>query len=372
MWDPIAGCSDPWVAQRRAQAFCAGLNTHGTDTGNEAGRFYAEEAAKVIAGFLHAAGLAGHDLDHLLRWVANPTGSIEPTEILRNHPDAAAHWHGRLAAALHGDDRTAANTATTVQQALGMFFQPALRRRCTPSPSRPSTDIADLINQHGTIYLLGRDDPYAPASPMLTAIAEDILDTALHLAHTSPWGRLCPPILGCLDELPSTAPLPTLRTRIANERALGISFIWAAQTWPQLVATFGEVEAKALLGLTNVLVIFGGSNDATFNQELSDLVGHTRIPRANWSPTAGRGSTIHGDDIPVLTVDEIRLLPEHRALVLADRTPPVIAHLDRCITGRHGRRLLADQAKLRSLFGAQARSMDDMVEPGNPDNLVGP
>jgi hypothetical protein len=39
--------------------------------------------------------------------------------------------------------------------------------------------------------------------------------------------------VACLDELPSTAPLSTLRTRMANERALGISFIYAVQTWRQ-------------------------------------------------------------------------------------------------------------------------------------------
>jgi hypothetical protein len=39
--------------------------------------------------------------------------------------------------------------------------------------------------------------------------------------------------VACLDELPSTAPLSTLRTRMANERALGISFIYAVQTWQQ-------------------------------------------------------------------------------------------------------------------------------------------
>ncbi|HET6759190.1 MAG TPA: TraM recognition domain-containing protein [Propionibacteriaceae bacterium] len=39
-----------------------------------------------------------------------------------------------------------------------------------------------------------------------------------------------------MEELPSTAPLPTLRTRMANERALGVSFIYAVQTWPQLAA----------------------------------------------------------------------------------------------------------------------------------------
>ena len=41
--------------------------------------------------------------------------------------------------------------------------------------------------------------------------------------------------MACLDELPSTAPLPTLRTRMANERARSVSlFIYAVQTWRQL------------------------------------------------------------------------------------------------------------------------------------------
>lgn len=41
----------------------------------------------------------------------------------------------------------------------------------------------------GTIYLLGREDPYASASPLMTALAEHVLDTALALANTSPWGH---------------------------------------------------------------------------------------------------------------------------------------------------------------------------------------
>lgn len=344
VWDPVAGCRDPWTAQRRAHAFTTGLASRGGD--NDAARFYAAEAAKVVAGFLHAAALAGHHLNRLLRWVADPVSATEPVEILRTHPGAAQHWHGLLSAALTGDDRTAGNTATTVQQALGLFFQPALRDRCTPTQERPATNLDDIIARHGTVYLLGRDDPYAPATPLLTAIAEDVLDTALRQAHRSRFGRLCPPLLACLDELPSTAPIPTLRTRMANERALGIAFLWAAQTWQQLVAVLGETEARALLGLTNILVVFGGSTDTTFNQQLSQLTGHTRIGRSTWSGTSRNGASIHGDDIPVLTPDEIRRLPDRHALVLADRARPVIATLDRCVDGRRGRALLHDQTKL--------------------------
>jgi type IV secretion system protein VirD4 len=350
VWDPIAGCVDPMVAERRAKAFTAGTikAAPGGGYGDDAARFYAAEAAKVIQAFFHAAALTGRSLDDVLRWVADPVSASEPAEILLQHPQGAPYWLGLLHGALHGDDRTAGNTITTVQQAMSLFFQEQIRRRCVPSPSRPATDIADVIRRGGTIYLLGREDPYASASPLMTAVAEHVLDTALALANTSRWGRLCPPLLACLDELPSTAPLPPLRTRMANERALGISFIYAAQTWRQLAAIFGGQEARALFGLTNVLVMFGGSKDGAFNQEISDLVGRVRVTRRTWQTGAMAGRTFSGEDIAILRPEEIRGLEERHALVLAENGKPIIARLTRCIDGKAGRRLLAAQRQLRA------------------------
>jgi len=348
VWDPVQGCVDPMVAERRAKAFTAGTirGAIHTGSGDSAARFYAAEAAKVLQAFLHAAALTGRTLDHVLDWVARADSVTEPGEILREHPHAAPYWHGLLHGALHGDDRTSSNTRTTVHQALNLFFQADIRRRCTPSTSRPATDLADIIGRRGTIYLLGREDPYASASPLMTAVAEHVLDTALALANASPWGRLCPPLLTSLDELPSTAPLPTLRTRMANERALGISFIYAAQTWRQLAAIFGEQEAKALFGLTNVLVMFGGSKDVAFNQEVSDLVGTVRVSRTTWQTGRG-GRSVSGEDIPILRGEEIRQLPERRALVIAENSKPIIAKLTRCLDGKAGRALLAHQQSVR-------------------------
>lgn len=351
VWDPIAGCVDPMTAERRAKAFTAGTVKGSIDagTGDAAARFYASESAKVLQGYFHAAALVGADLDHVLRWVGNPTAAGEPEEILRRHPSAEQHWHGLLHGALHGDPRTSGNTITTVQQAMSLFFQSDIRRRCVPGPGRPATDLGEIIRQHGTFYLLGREDPYTSASPLMTAVAEDILDTALAHAHRSPWsGRLCPPLLACLDELPSTAPLPTLRTRMANERALGLAFIWAAQTRAQLFALFGEAEARALLGLTNVQVIFGGSKDVAFNREVSDLLGTVRVARRSHAGGKATGRVHRADDIPVITASEIRELPERQALLIAANHKPIIATLHRCIDGRAGRQLLADQAQLRA------------------------
>lgn len=362
-WNPIAGCADPMVAERRAKAFTAGTRT-GAERSDGAGLFYAAEAAKVIQGFFHAAALDALTLDDVLRWTANPTGASQPLEILRSHPAAAKYWAGLLHGALHGDDRTSANTATTVQQALGLFFQPAICRQCVPDKQRPATDISAVLRQHGTIYLLGREDPYASASPLMTAAAEHILDTAIALANASPWGRLCPPLLACLDELPSTAPLPTLATRMANERALGISFIYATQTWAQLTTAFGDQQARALLGLTNTLIVFGGAKDAAFNQEISQLTGQTRIRRTSWQAGSGNRATSTGDDIAVLRAEEIRGLPQRQALVLAENGRPMLARLARCIDGPTGREYLNDQQRLR-------RTLDHLAADDHGSGVFG-
>lgn len=350
VWDPIAGCVDPQVAERRAKAFSAGTVTGAVTggRGDSAARFYAAETAKVLQGFFHAAALTGRSLEHVLEWVANPVAAEQPAEILRQHQQAARFWDGLLSGALNGSADTVGNTVTTVQQAMSLFFQPAIRARCVPSPGRPATDIADLIAAGGTVYLLGREDPYASASPLMTAVAEHVLDTALRLATTSVYGRLTPSFLACLDELPSTTPLPTLRTRMANERALGLSFLYAAQTWRQMVVCYGEDEARSLFGLTNTIVVFGGGKDIHFYKEVSDLLGTTRIARQTLTDgPGGMGTSLAVEDVPVLRPEQIRLLPERQALVVAENAAPLIAGLRRCIDGKDGQRLLNELADSR-------------------------
>jgi type IV secretion system protein VirD4 len=365
VWDPVAGCVDSMLAERRAKAFTAGTvkGAVAGGFGDDAARFYAAEGAKVLQAFFHAAALTGRTLDHVLEWVADPKHATEPEEILRTHPHAATFWDGLLRGALHGDDRTAGNTATTVQQSMALFFQEPIRRRCVPGPGRAATDIEDLIGSGGTVYLLGRDDPYASASPLMTAIAEHVLDTALHLANTSPHGRLCPSFLACLDELPSTTPLPTLRTRMANERALGLSFIYAAQTWRQLVICYGEDEARALFGLTNNIVVFGGGKDGHFYREISELIGTARVARTTYSSgRGGWGKTTAGEDVPILRPEEIRQLPERQALVVSENARPLIAKLHRCIDGKHGRALLAAQNTARDRVTAARNATTSLTD----------
>jgi type IV secretion system protein VirD4 len=60
------------------------------------------------------------------------------------------------------------------------------------------------------------------------------------------------------------------------------------------------------------------------------------------------GRTFSGEDIAILRPEEVRQLQERYALVLAENGKPIMARLARCIDGKAGRRLLADQKRLRA------------------------
>ena len=211
IWDPIAGCVDPKIAERRAKAFTAGTVKGAINggTGDDAARFYAAEAAKVLQAYFHAAALTGQTLEDVLRWVANPAAATEPERdpappparravlarpaarrAARRRPHRRQHHHHRPAG-----------------------HEPVLPRRrsvaaASPDPAGPATDLADVIRRRGTIYLLGREDPYASASPLMTAVAEHVLDTGLRwptprpgaggcARRCSPASTSCPPPRRC-------------------------------------------------------------------------------------------------------------------------------------------------------------------------------
>ena len=73
----------------------------------------------------------------------------------------------------------------------------------------------------------------------------------------------------------------------------------------------------------------------------------------NYSRGRGTTGTSHaGVEEPILRPEEIRLLPERHALVIAENAKPLIAKLTRCLDGRSGRELLAAQAHAAARVGA--------------------
>jgi type IV secretion system protein VirD4 len=164
-------------------------------------------------------------------------------------------------------------------------------------------------------------------------------------ANDSPWGRLCPPMLACLDELPSTAPLPTLRTRMANERALGISFIWAAQTWRPARRDLRRAGSPRPVRPDQRADHVRRLQDVAFNQEISDLVGTVRVARTTWQTGQRAAAPITGRTSPSCRAEEVRQLPE-RTPSSSPRTAPIIAKLTAASTASRRRHLAQPRVRL--------------------------
>ena len=357
VWDPITGCADAGTALRRAKAFAAGTIRGAVGQGVEdaAARFYAAEAVKVLAAFFHAAALTGRGLTELIGWVAKPDSAEQAAEILRRHPMAEPHMAEQLSAALNNTDpRTAGNTRTTVHQAMEPFLQSAYRARFTPSEEHPATDVAEVLRRGGTIFLLGREDAYSSATPLMTAVVEHVIETARWLAETSPLHRLAPWMLCVLDELPSTAPIPSLPVSMANDRALGIAYLWASQTRHQLYEAYGRKAAESVIALTNNLVIFGGGKDPEFYRDIAELLGDTRTPASRYRDPDYR---------PVVQRGELRQLKPGRALLIAEHARGILVRLRRCIDGHGGQQLLRQAAETAAIVErarAEGRQATDL------------
>ncbi|WP_338054303.1 TraG/TraD/VirD4 family protein [Streptomyces spiramenti] len=284
----------------------------------------------MLAALLHAAALDGASLERVLTWARKLTDPA-PVGILDAHPGAGPGWSDMLRTATTGDSRTVGNTASTLDAALEPLMHESVVRALQGS-GEPPTDFRQLLDEGGTVYLLGKDSEVNSVASLTTAVTEDLLDVAEAHALTSQAGRLDPPLLAALDEAPNIAPIPSLRQRVADGRGRGITVVYGLQGWASARARFGEDTANELASFTNHVVVFGGAKDPSFLMDMSDLCGQVERARTTKTTTGGdRGghsTATHMAVEPVLRGDQIRALADGHALVLADNLPPVITRLD--------------------------------------------
>ena len=130
------------------------------------------------------------------------------------------------------------------------------------------------------------------------------------------------------------APLPELPYYLSAGAGSGICTVWAAQGRAQLRRRWGADAAREVWQSTNFRVWFGGSVEADALRELESLSGTV------WEETIseqdpGWANVLSGDRwnrrsrqrtvhrVPVFTADDLRTLPEHRAVLFARNLAPV-------------------------------------------------
>ncbi|MCW2666520.1 MAG: Type secretory pathway VirD4 component-like, partial [Frankiales bacterium] len=165
-------------------------------------------------------------------------------------------------------------------------------------------------------------------APLITALLEDLLDTARTLAAATPHGRLDPPLLLLLDEAANIAPIPSLPNLLADGGGSGITTVTVLQSLAQARSRWGEAGADAMWDAATTKIVLGGLAHADDLQRISRLAGDIDLPHVTHSSGSGGPSrSTSTRRLPALPLERIRCLPAGQALVLARRCPPVQVQL---------------------------------------------
>ncbi|HUY05910.1 MAG TPA: TraM recognition domain-containing protein [Acidimicrobiales bacterium] len=324
-WSPVSGCIDSRVAERRASALVA---ASGDSADVRGGGFFRRSAVAVLASYLHAAALSGSSMRDVCNWATRPHDPA-PLRILSAQAEGSIDWSAKLHSHTTGAAETTSGVMRTVDLALSCFADPHVLAQTTPRDGEKFV-FDEFFARNGTVYALGKDrGALGGSGPLITAFADELILAGELRAASMPGRRLDPPLLACLDEAPSIAPLPGLPALVADGRGRGIIVMIAMQSFSQADARWGREGSRTIRNASSILMVFGGLSVASDLEELSKLCGEKSIERVSLTEN-GNGTSSqsrHFAEEPVLSPSAIHALGEGTALIFFGRLPPVLAYL---------------------------------------------
>jgi type IV secretion system protein VirD4 len=166
-WSPVAGCQNPAVAIRRADAFAQAVSQKGVEDGT----FWTAKASDYLRAYFCAAARSGADMAVVARWVLGADPDT-PEQILASA--GATQWAMTLAELRGEAQKTASTVRMVMSRALSFMADPALAASVLPSRGA-GFDIAGFLGDRGTLYMIADSEQEdAPVAPLFAAMASEI------------------------------------------------------------------------------------------------------------------------------------------------------------------------------------------------------
>jgi len=358
-WSPIRGCEDPLTAMIRATGLAAGtgLATGGVDGGG----FWEAKTRTALQSLLHAAALDHRPPADLFRWTLDPAAAHDAVSILLSTPAAATGWGDSLQAMLEADPRTRDSIWQGVSLSLGALADPRVLDAVSPSEGE-GFDPEGFLRSNGTLYLLATGAGSNNSAALVSALVEDLVETARRIAARSAGARLDPPLLLALDEIGNLAPLPSLPNLMAEGGGTGITTMPVLQSLAQARSKWSDNAAGIIWDASIVKIVLGGASNSRDLQDLSTLIGD-RDESTDSTTIGDRGSRSSQRSIrriAIMPPDTIRTLPFGTGLFLLRAAPPVVARLRMWTTRPDAETLRANRAEIEALM--RAPTLDSPTE----------
>jgi len=336
-WSPIRGCQHPQTAMMRAGALCAGA-AGGVKDAN----FWQQQTEVVVRCLLQAAAVDQRTASDLYRWSLSPDEAKEAVEILKTSSLATPQWGSALGTVVGLESRPRANIWSVVSGVFAPLASPRVIEQLSPA-SGDEFHPVDFLRERGTLYLLGTSSGTFATANFVSALIEDVVETARQLASASAGARIDPPLALVLDEA-ANYPLPSLGALMSEGGGSGITTVAVLQSLAQARDRWGNEQAQAIWDSATSKIILGGSSNASDLRDITQLIGERDSPEISTTRQAGGGRNVSEStrQRSILEPSMIRLIRVGHALLLLRAAKPIMLTL-RSWTARGDAELLKAQ-----------------------------
>jgi type IV secretory pathway TraG/TraD family ATPase VirD4 len=348
-WSPVRGCENPQTAMMRAAALCAGAAGAITDA-----NFWQQQTEVVVRCLLQAAAVDNRCVSDLYRWSVSPDEAKEAVELLKLSPRATPQWGSTLGAIVGLESRALANIWSVVSGVFAPLASPRVVEQLTPAPGEEFDPVV-FLRECGTLYLLGTSSGAFGSANIVSALVEDIVETARQLASASIGARLDPPLALILDEA-ANYPLPSLGALMSEGGGTGITTVAVLQSLAQARDRWGHEQAQAIWDSATLKVMLGGLSNADDLRNVTQLIGereHVELSTTRQSG-GGRNVTESTRQRTVLEPSVIRRLRVGQGLLLLRAARPIVLTLRPWTSRTDADRLRAERASVEETLRAGA------------------
>jgi len=333
-WNPLSYVTDDVKAFKLAEHFASSARADGAKTD----AFFDPAGQDLLAGMLLAAALQGVPITRVFEWLSDPNDE-EPAHVLRaNGYDLIA---ADVAGVIFAPDKQRGGVYGTARQMAACLKIRSIARWVTPNSGRiagdfrPQFDPAAFVRGTGTLYSLSKEGQ-GSAGALVTALTAAVVEAAEEFATGQPGGRLATPMLVVLDEAANVCRWRNLPDLYSHFGSRGIPILSVFQSWSQGQVVFGREGMRKLWSASNVKLYLGGSSEADFLRELSELVGDYDKQTASVSFNRGTRSTSHQlRRERILDAADLAALPRGRAVMLSSGNPPALIRTVPWMEGPH-------------------------------------
>ncbi|WP_243076405.1 type IV secretory system conjugative DNA transfer family protein [Microbacterium sp. SS28] len=310
---PIAGCEDPLVAMQRGAAIITGTALGASTTNAE----WAQASGVVLGRLLHAAAVGNRSVADLYNWGTSPVVARQAAvDVLR--ADGAPGWGDNLEATLAGDDKLVSSIWFGVSNAVAPLAVPQIRETLMPRPGDRVFDPREFLDAANTLYLIGSASGASAMGGFLGAMLDDIVEVARIRALASPGSRLTHPLGLILDEIVNMFRWGNLPRIMADGGGRGICTFVVLQALSQAETSWSRAEADTIWAAATAKVLLAGASHVDHLRDVEALLGNrrTRSTQRSWSSReAGHSTSEHHERLPLMSVDEIRRMPQNIGLL---------------------------------------------------------